>query len=104
MVEVEPTMQLRILMEADAPGMDLLTDLRDNSTKFFRIRCHGDAIDDDTDQVYEFTLDFAGKMTDSGSFSDQDGIFATEWTFDGVPELTNGGPVEISVVNNVTAL
>jgi hypothetical protein len=104
MVETEPTMQLRIKMEADAEGMDLLTTLRDGSTKFFRIRCHGDAIDDDTDQIYELTIDFAGKMTEAGELSDQDGVFAAEWTFDGVPELANGGPVEISVVNNVTAL
>ena len=104
MVEIEPTMQLRIRMEADAPGMDLLTDLRSGDTKFFRIRAHGGAIDDDAAQIYEFTLDFAGKMSEAGDLSDQDGVFAIEWTFDGVPELTNGGPVEISVVNNVTSL
>ncbi len=104
MVEVEPTMQLRIRMEADAEGMDLLTDLRAGSTKYFRIRCHGDAIDDDDAQIYELTIDFAGKMVDAGDLSDEDGVFATEWTFDGVPSLANSGPVEISVVNNVTAL
>jgi hypothetical protein len=104
MVEVEPTMQLRLRMEADAEGMNLLTNLRTGDTKFFRIRCHGGTIDDDAAQYYEFTLDFAGKMSDAGDLSDQDGVFATEWTFDGVPELANDGPVEISVVNNVTAL
>jgi hypothetical protein len=104
MVETEPTMQLRIKMEADAEGMDLLTNLRSGDTKFFRIRCHGDAIGDDTAQIYELTIDFAGKMTEAGELADQDGVFAAEWTFDGVPELANGGPVEISVVNNVTAL
>jgi hypothetical protein len=104
MVETEPTMQLRIKMEADAEGMDLLTNLRSGDTKFFRIRCHGDAIDDDTDQIYELTIDFAGKMTEASELADQDGVFAVEWTFDGVPELANDGPVEISVVNNVTAL
>lgn len=104
MVEIEPTMQLTLSMEADAEGMELLTNLRDGSTKFLRIRAHGGMIDDDAAQIYEYTMDFAGKMSDAGDLSDQDGVFGTTWTFDGVPELANGGPVEISVVNNVTAL
>jgi hypothetical protein len=101
LVETEPTMQLRIRQQANEEGMTSLTNLRAGTTSFFRIRCHGDALGTDN---YELTIDFAGQVVEASELSDSDGIYAVEWTFDGVPELANSGPVEVSVVNNLTSI
>lgn len=101
MVESEPTMQLRLRQQANAEGMTSLTNMRAGSTRFFRIRCTGIVLGTDN---YELTIDFAGQVVEASELSDEDGIYAVEWTFDGVPELANSGPVEISVVNNLTSI
>jgi hypothetical protein len=100
-VETEPTFQMRIKQQANAEGMGLLTQMRASSTKFIRVRCVGAALGTD---AYEFTMDFAGQVSDVSDFSDEEGLFAITWTLDAVPELTNGGAIEVAVVNNVTAL
>jgi hypothetical protein len=101
MVESEPTMQLRLRQQANEEGMTSLTNMRAGSTRFFRIRCTGIALGTDN---YELTIDFAGQVVEASELSDEDGVYAVEWTFDGVPELANEGPVEISVVNNLTSI
>jgi hypothetical protein len=101
MVESEPTMQLRLRQQANAEGMTSLTNMRASSSRYFRIRAHGEALGTDN---YELTIDFAGQVVESSELSDEDGVYAVEWTFDGVPELANEGPVEISVVNNLTSI
>lgn len=102
MVEVTPTMQLTTRMQANSEGLAYLTQLRNGGTVFFRVKATGDTIT--SAETYEFTMDFAGKVSASSEIGDQDGVYALTWTWDAVPELTNGGPLEIAVVNNVTAL
>ena len=102
MVEMPPTVQLTIKMQANSEGLAYLTQLRNGGTVYFRIKAVGDTIS--SAEEYEFTLDFAGKITAASELADQDGIYAVTWTWDAVPTLTNGGPVEIAIVNNVTAL
>lgn len=102
MIEMPPTMQLVTKIQANTEGLAYLTQLRNSGTVFFRIKAVGATIS--SAEEYEFTLDFAGKIGRASELSDSDGVYAVTWTWDAVPELTNGGPLEIAVVNNVTAL
>jgi len=102
MVETPPTMTLTLKMLADSVGLGYLTQLRNGGTVYFRIKAVGATIS--SVEEYEFTIDFAGKISASSALADSDGVYAVSWTFDAVPTLTGGGPLEIAVVNNVTAL
>lgn len=102
MVELVPTTQLVIKMQANSEGLAYLTQLRNGGTVFFRIKAVGATIS--SAEEYEFTMDFAGKISAASELSDSEGVYAVTWTWDAVPELSNGGALEIAVVNNVTAL
>lgn len=102
LVELPPTMKLTTKLQANSEGLAYLTQLRSGGTVFFRIKCTGATIT--SAEEYEMTIDLAGKISASSEIADQDGVYAVTWTWDAVPELTNGGPLEIAVVNNVTAL
>lgn len=102
-VETEPSMTATIMVEADAAGMAFLADARNGETKYFRIHAHGPAIGAGTDE-YEFTMNLAGKISDTGGFSDQDGVYAIEWSFVAVHDADIGGPMDVTVVNSLAAL
>lgn len=102
LIETPPTAQLRTRMQANSEGLGYLAQLRNGGTVFFRIKAVGATIS--SVEEYEFTLDFAGKVTAASELSDQDGVYAVEWTWDAVPELTNDTPFEIAVVNNLSSL
>jgi hypothetical protein len=102
LIELTPTLQLTVKMQANSEGLAYLTQLRNGGTVFFRVKAVGATIS--SAEEYELTYDFAGKISAASDLSDSDGVYAVSWTFDAVPELTNGGPLEIAAVNNVTAL
>lgn len=102
LVELVPTMQLSVKMQANSEGLAYLTQLRNGGTVFFRVKAVGATIS--SAEEYELTYDLAGKISAASELSDQDGVYAVTWTFDAVPELTNGGPLEIAVVNALTSL
>ena len=102
LIETPPTVQLVTKMQANSEGLAYLTQLRNSGTVFFRVKAVGATIS--SAEEYEFTLDFAGKVMSASELSDSDGVYAVTWTWTAVPSLTNGGPLEIAVVNNVTAL
>lgn len=102
MIETAPSLQLTTKMIADSAGLAYLTNMRNGGTVYFRIKCVGAIIS--SVEHYELTIDFAGKVTGASELADSDGVYAVTWTWDGVPTLTGGGPMEIAVVNNITAL
>jgi hypothetical protein len=102
LIELAPTLQFAIKMQADSVGLGYLTQLRNGGTVYFRVKASGDVIA--TVEHYELTYDFAGKITASSELADSDGVVSVTWTFDGVPTLINGGPLEVVAVNNVTGL
>ena len=102
LIEGVPTVQLTTRMAADSVGLGYLTQMRNGGTVFFRVKVVGDTIA--SAEEYEFTLDFAGKVSAASALEDTDGAIWHTWTWDAVPALTNGGALEIAVVNNITAL
>jgi hypothetical protein len=102
-VEALPATQLRLMLEADAVGMGLLANMRNGDTRFIRMKATspdmaGTAI------PYSLALDFAGKVSGVSEFSDEDGVYAIEWTFDVVYDATWTKAFQIDVINKQTAL
>lgn len=103
-VELEPTAQLELMVEADATGMGLLTNARNGDTRWIRIQATGATIEGAF--ANSFTLDFAGKISSVGQWSDNDGVWAISWTFDAVkdPDWGTGRAFQAVVQNELTGL
>lgn len=100
-VETEPKLELTLLVEADAEGMGFLTNMRNGDTGFLRFEVTGPTI---TTNPYSFWLDTAIKFTDIGEFSDEQGVYAVEYTATAVYDAAWGKFTEATVVNTLAAL
>lgn len=103
-VEKEPTAQITILVEADSQGMAALTQLRAGTTKFIRIKATSPDLAGSATAFYSLGIDAAVKVSDVGNFSDEDGVYAIEFTFDIVYDATWTKAFEITAVNKVASL
>ena len=102
-VETEPDMTATILMEADAAGMALLTQLRSGASKFLRIEAVSAALAG-VAYPYTLTLDMCGKVSAVSEFSDADGVYAIEWTLKGAYDSTWGKACQVEVTSTLSAL
>lgn len=103
-VETEPSATITLLQEADAEGMAELTQMRAGSTKFIRVKATSPTLAGAATVPYSFAWDAAIKVSDAGSFSDEDGVYAIEWTFDQVHDGTWGKAFTVAVVNKIATL
>jgi hypothetical protein len=105
-VESEPTAELTLKMEADAAGMAQLTQLRAGSTRYVRIKGTSPTLAGASTAFYSLTLDSAAKVKDVSDFTDEDGVYAIEWTFDMVHDSGwgTGKAFTAQVVNKETTL
>lgn len=103
-VEVEPTAEITLLMEADAEGMGFLTQMRAGSTKFLRIKGTSATLAGATTEKYSLTWDAAVKVKEVGDFSDEDGVYAIEWTLEQVYDSGWGKAFTVDLVNKETTL
>ena len=101
-VDVEPTIELKLMMEADAEGMALLTTLRAATTQFARVQAVGASISGGGN--YTLTCDFAGKLSDASEFRDEDGVYAIEWTLKNAYDATWTKSLSVVVINELAAL
>ncbi len=101
-VEDTPTATLKLLMEADSVGMGLLTTMRAGDKKFVRVEGVGALIV--SGHYYTFTADTCGVVESVSDFSDEDGVYAIEWTFRVAYDSTWAKAMEIKVKNALTAL
>lgn len=101
-IETQPAVTLNMLVEADSAGMELLTALRNGEKRFVRLAAVGPV----ADGAYNYTLqiDLAGMVSDVGQFSDEDGLFAVEWTLQAVYDSVWGKAIEVAVINTLSAL
>ena len=103
-VESEPTCEITLLMEADTEGMAQLAQARAGQTKFIRIEGLSSQLAGAATQKYRFAWDAAVKVKDIGDFSDEDGVYAIEWTFEQVYDAAWGNAMLATVVNKETTL
>jgi hypothetical protein len=101
-VEIEPTAELRLLAEADAQGMAYLSAMRAGTTKFVRLEAKGATIE--VPYVYRCTIDLAVKVSEPSEFSDEDGVYALEWTLPAVYDGGWGRAFKWEIVNALSAL
>ncbi|MBX6770883.1 MAG: hypothetical protein IRY83_04105 [Chloroflexi bacterium] len=101
-VETAPKAELKLLVEADAQGMELLTAMRTGDKKYIRITATGPNIETGND--YSFQHDLCGVVSDVSDFSDEDGVYAIEWTFTVAYDAAWGMAQQIQVVNTLSTL
>jgi len=103
-VETPPTAQLKLLVEADATGMGLLTPMRAGDKRYIRLAAEGPTIADT--YKYALQIDLCGVVTDVGEFSDEDGVYAVEWTFDVAYDAAwaSGQALKVLLTNVLSAL
>lgn len=103
-VESEPTAEFTLLLEADAVGMGLLTTMRAGTTTFIRVKATSPTLAGAATVFYNMAWDMAAKVKDVGNFSDEDGVYAIEWTFDMVYDGTWTKAYTVALTNKLTAL
>lgn len=101
-VETEPDANFKIKMEADAVGMGLLTSLRAGTKQFFRVAAIGSLIA--STYYYTWQHDICGTVSEVSEFSDEDGVYAIEWTFDATYDSTFTKAFSFNTTNMLTAL
>lgn len=101
-VETEPELVMKFKAQADTEGMALLTNMRAGSSKFVRVKAIGELIAGS--YYYTLQIDSALKVESVSEFSDEDGVYAIEWTLAGVHDATWGKACEILLTNVLTAL
>jgi CRP-like cAMP-binding protein len=104
-IETEPSVTFNMTVEADAAGMALLSNLRSSGTRFIRLRSLGPTIYAGATPIrYSLTIDLAAKIVDTGGFSDEDGVYAIEWNWQGFHDANWGKGLHVEVVNTVPSL
>lgn len=101
-VETEPAVTAKLLVEADAAGMALLTNMRAGSTHWLRIKAEGTTIE--STHKYSLTIDMAVKVEKPNKFEDSDGLYAISWDLALVHDATWGKGLSISLVNTLADL
>lgn len=103
-VELPVQAQVKLLLEADAAGIGLLTPMRDGTSRFCRIEAISDQ-EAGTSEPYTLLADFALQVaTEPSEFRDEDGVYAMEWTFNVVHDATWAKAQSWALTNKVSAL
>jgi hypothetical protein len=103
-LDTDPTAEVKLKVMADAAGMALLGKMRKGTSKFIRISAISETKIGATQTPYSFQIDAAMKVKNPNEFSDEDGVYAIEWTFDIVHDATWGKATELTVVCSQAAL
>jgi hypothetical protein len=86
-----------IKAEVDNEGMAFLSDLRTGTSEFIRVQGVGVGND-------KLQLDFAGKVKQAGKFSDEEGVYAAEWTISNIYDTTYAKSMNVTLINDIAAL
>lgn len=101
-VEIEPAAKFKLKLEADAVGMGLLTTMRTGAKKFFRVEAIGESIASPYSNTWRH--DICATVSAVSEFSDEDGVYAIEWTFDATYDTDLTKAFSFSTTNALTAL
>lgn len=102
-VELAPDLSASLLVEADDEGMAQLPKMRAGDTVWMRVKATSQTMVAGS-TPYSLTIDMATKITEAADFSDEDGVYAIEWTLTGVSDATWGKAIEATIVNDMSAL
>lgn len=102
-IETEPDATFRLLLEADAVGMGLLTTLRAGSTSYVRVEAVGGVIGAGP-ATYKLTIDLPVKWEEVSSLDDSDGVYAAELQGRVAHDAGAGKNFSVKLINAQTAL
>jgi hypothetical protein len=108
-VEIEPTIQWKVTQMADTAAMANLVLMRASESSFLRLEAVGPIIYTGTGGTplivnHKVTLDMCGQVSDISTFSDEDGVYAIEWTFTTVYDPTWTKAYHAEVVTTTATL
>ncbi len=105
-IEGEPELEFTLTQMADEQGMASLRAMRDGATRFMRLEALGPVIYSTATATVRHTLllDVAGQVSEPGEFSDEDGVYAMEWTFGGIHDPAWGRALRAEVITTLAAL
>lgn len=93
-IEVEPTVEMKVTQEADAQGMASLEAMRDGESRFLRLQAVGPIIytaalpaDNENHMV---TIDVCGQVSDVSELGDEEGVYGVTWTFSATHDASWG--------------
>lgn len=102
LLETEPTWTVKLMVAADAAGMDWLARARAGDTRFLRLEAVGPVAEDV--QNHQAVLDVAAKVSAVQEFSDEDGVYAIGFEFVPVDDAAWGKALSLTVQTTVDAL
>jgi len=101
-VETAPTVEVELLVAADAAGVAFLPIMRAGTSGYLRIKATSTQLAAGT--PYSLTIDMAGKVSDVSDFSDEDGVYAITWTLAAAMDTNTNMPLKATIRNMLTAL
>ncbi len=105
LVNLVPKMSIKLGLEADSNGMALLTTLRGSKTQWLRLEHQGAVMPGESNQNYLQQTDIAVRLTDIADVGkDEEGVYATEFTFTPVYDPTWGKTFVHTMQNQLAAL
>jgi hypothetical protein len=105
-LDMAPKTTIKMLTEADAAGMALLTDLQADATtiKYMRVEAVGPTIDAGNSLKATINHDMAVRVSNVQPWKDSGGVYAIEWEFEIVEDPTWGHSDKFLVTNLLSAL
>lgn len=101
-VELAPTVEIGLALEADANGMALLGNARAGDTRFIRIDAES-SVEAAAGEVHRLRIDTAAKVVEVGSWEDNEGVFQIDYTLNGFYDSGWGKAISASLRNDVAA-
>jgi hypothetical protein len=101
-VDLAPTTEFKMMVEADGTGMGFLDDLRAGDHIFVRLPATGPEIE--SGQNFLLRPDFCVLLTDISDYSDEDGVIAVEYTGEIHYDDTWGTAFQILMRNAIAAI
>lgn len=104
-LETEPEVTCTLTVEADAAGMAQLELARTGVTRYMRLDAAGPTIPGGTAALaYGLQWDLAGKVSEVSEFSDEDGVYAMEFTWTTVHDPAWARAMQVQVRNTLAGL
>lgn len=105
-VDMQPACTIKLMVEADTQGMQLLSYLQSGTTYYLRVQAIGSQIASDGPGAVNqtFTHDMAIKVGKPSAYQDSNGIFAIEWVCTIVEDAVWAKAQTMTVTNLLTAL
>lgn len=108
-VEGEPTVEVKITQMADTASAANLVAMRAGTTRFMRLQGVGPNIYTGSGGSplivnHQATWDMAGQVSDVSKFSDEDGVFAVEYTFTATHDPTWAKAFSVEVITTTATL